>query len=304
MSPLNKNPTAARLTGKILVTGSSGNVGKEVFRILKEAGLSPRDGRNPATGESFRFHRPETWEAALEGVTRVFLMRPPALSNVRREMEPFLGELARRKMELTVFLSVQGAEKMGFIPHAKIEQALVTRNLPAVFLRPSFFMQNLETPHGPEIRDLSVLMVPAGRGTTNFIHVRDIAEAAVRELTAETIPASATPRCHTLLGPRDWTYHEIADLLSGAVDRKITYPAPGFLSFLAFQLGRGTELPKAMTMGLLYTLTRLGKAGSRGEPGSLEALIDHPPRTLEDYIRENADQWKTQTTASAGASPD
>ena len=51
------------------------------------------------------------------------------------------------------------------------------------FLRASFFMQNLSTTHRDDIRERGDVFVPAGKGKTSFIDVRDIADVAVKALT-------------------------------------------------------------------------------------------------------------------------
>jgi len=75
---------------KVLVTGASGSVGQHVVRELEKLGESVvAAGTNPdkllsifglsAEAVTFDFTRPETFRAALSGVDRVFLMRPPHL---------------------------------------------------------------------------------------------------------------------------------------------------------------------------------------------------------------------------------
>ena len=44
----------------------------------------------------FDFADRRTWQPAMEGITRVILMRPPYTSNVKRNMYPFLEYLAGR----------------------------------------------------------------------------------------------------------------------------------------------------------------------------------------------------------------
>lgn len=58
-------------------------------------------------------------------------------------------------------------------------------NIPYVFLRPSFFMQNLNTNHLEEIKERDELCIPAGNSKTSFIDTRDIARAAAISLADE-----------------------------------------------------------------------------------------------------------------------
>ncbi|MFD3444358.1 NmrA family NAD(P)-binding protein [Microbacteriaceae bacterium 4G12] len=63
-----------------------------------------------------------------------------------------------------VFLSLQGAERNRFVPHATIEQWLREQDMTTyTFVRAFFFMQNLSTTHAADIRDRSEIVVPLGR---------------------------------------------------------------------------------------------------------------------------------------------
>ncbi len=53
----------------------------------------------------FDFADPGTWEGALEGVDRVFLMRPPAISDIKGVIRPFIATMARQPIKATVVLS-------------------------------------------------------------------------------------------------------------------------------------------------------------------------------------------------------
>ena len=86
----------------ILVTGALGNIGRMVVTDLVNAGRSVRAADMDAAkvsetfGESveavrFDFTDPSTWDSAFAGVRLMFLMRPPQLSNIKRDMVPSLA---------------------------------------------------------------------------------------------------------------------------------------------------------------------------------------------------------------------
>jgi uncharacterized protein YbjT (DUF2867 family) len=288
----------------ILITGSTGGVGMEVIRSLQRSDASIVAAVRPGKIEhartlfgdlevdhirEFDFTDPTIWECALEEVTRVFLLRPPQLSNVRRDMRPFLsylkgvrdprGDLQIRQL---VFLSVQGAERNRMIPHHKIEMALADLGLPYTHLRPSFFMQNLTTTHLPEIRDEDRIFVPAGNGRTNFIDVRDIGDAAAKVLT-ET---GHVDRAYTLTGPRDYTYGEVAEILSEVLGRRIEYQDASPLSFLRYHGRQGKKLGFRLVMLALYSVAKYGRAAA-GSTGDLEVLIGNPGRDLVRFVEDH-----------------
>lgn len=288
----------------ILVTGATGNVGREVLAALGPAGVPVIGAVGPgsagpdgavrsevvdrlrsfspaATARVLDFTGDSTWEPALEGVTSVFLVRPPHISRIERDLAPFIRFMANRGMEHVVFLSVQGAGTNRMVPHHAVEQALVEAGLPSTFLRPSFFMQNLTTTHLPEIRDEHRIFVPAGDGATNFIDVRDIADVAARALPERP----SGHRAWTLTGERSYTYHEIAAMLTEVLGTPVRYEPARLLPFLAYQRSQGRGLGHSLVMYALYSVTRMGKAG--GATDEIVQILGHPPRSLRAFIEEH-----------------
>ncbi len=283
----------------ILVTGASGNVGSALVEYLLAAGesvvaavtarsLKPDRGR--LCYRAFDFTDPQSWEACLAGVDRVFLMRPPQLSKIDRDMAPFLRRLKDHGLRGLVFLSVQGAESNRWVPHHRIEELCAELGLPFTFLRPSFFMQNLSTTHLPEIRDERRLFVPAGKGRTNFIDVRDIAEAAAMILRAEGHMRAA----YTLSGPRSYSYGELATELSAALGRPIRYENPGALRFLSYHLRKGRSLGMSLVMLALYTVVRLGKGDISAD--DTRRLLGREPRSLGAFLSDHKGLFLPQRT--------
>lgn len=292
------------MNDKILITGSTGGVGREVIRGLDGSGASVVAAVRPGRTEQargilgdlevddireFDFTVPSTWTEALHGVSHLFLLRPPQLSNIRRDMYPFLSYLKELHdsrdtphIRQVVFLSVQGAEGNRMIPHHKIEKALMELGLPYTHLRPSFFMQNLTTTHLPEIRDEDRIFVPAGCGRTNFIDVRDIGDAAAKVLT-ET---GHTDRAYTLSGPHDYTYYDVAEVLSEVLGRRIEYQDAPPLSFLWYHGRKGKKLGFRLVMLALYSVAKYGRAAT-GFTGDLEVLIGHPGRDLVRFVEDH-----------------
>lgn len=178
---------------KILVTGATGNVGQEVLRLLLSHDCDVCAAvRNPNSAKHlldsniksvpFDFTNPDTFYHAFLQVNKIFLVRPPALANIRLQIAPALDAAKLAGVEHIVFLSILGAERNRFLPHSKIEHYIKQLGIKATFLRCSFFMQNLNTTHREDIKTRGELLLPAGNGKTSFIDIRDIAAVAVRTL--------------------------------------------------------------------------------------------------------------------------
>ncbi len=277
----------------LLITGATGNVGGYVCDLLSLQNqpflkASSRKRDDPQT-RWLDFLKPESFHHALKGITTVFLVRPPALANPGRDMLPFLMTCRDQGIQKIVFLSLQGADTIAVTPHAKIEKCIVELGIPFVFLRPSFFMQNLTMQQCADIRDNDEILVPAGRGRTNFIDARDIAESAVRCLTDSAL----RNRALTLTGSNSYTYDAVAELLTQALGRPIHYRKPGLLPYIIRTRKKGHPLDYAVITGLIFTMARLGKAS--GSSQEMVHLLGRSPRTLEEFIKEHALLWNPNT---------
>ncbi len=274
----------------ILVTGASGLVGREVANRL--VGHAPvRLGLRGGIGEAgtirFDFLDPSTFEAALRGVDRVFLLRPPQLARARHDFGPFVAAMQRAAVQQVAFLSVRGAERNPLLPHRRIEKLLEVSGLAWTHLRPNDFMQNFATVHRADIRDHAELWAPAGRGRTSFVDARDVADAVVRVLTEPGHERQA----YALTGSGAFDLDEVAALLSGALGRQIIYRNPGIPAFLRHIRAAGHPLAFGLVMTGVYTVARLGLAAE--VIPDLGRLIGRPPTLLQSFIQDYASVWQT-----------
>jgi uncharacterized protein YbjT (DUF2867 family) len=173
----------------VRVTGASGNVGAPLVEHLVKGGakvlVASREGTRAPAGTRavrFDFEDASTHAPAMRGVEKLFLMRPPAVSDVKRHLLPVVPAAKDAGVRHMVFLSLLGVERNRVVPHAKVEQFILEAGVPHTFLRPSFFMQNLSTTHRDDIREHGDIFVPAGHGRTSFIDTRDIAEELGRPI--------------------------------------------------------------------------------------------------------------------------
>jgi uncharacterized protein YbjT (DUF2867 family) len=281
----------------ILVLGANGNVGAAVASALSSAGRptrlalrSPGDAdRLPerSTSVQFDFGDPATWAAAFDGVTSMFLLRPPAIGNVRRDLLPAVAAAQAAGVEHVVFLSLQGAERNRVVPHATVETWLRRSGLSWTFVRPSFFHQNLSTTHAPDIRDHDAIVVPAGAGATAFVDAQDVGAVAAAALLD---PQAHHDKAWTVTGPEALTYDQVADILSRVLHRPIHYTRPGLV-----QYARHARTQLGMPWGMvavtsaIYTTARLGLA--RTLSGDAARVLGRPPTSFEEFAVRERLSW-------------
>lgn len=278
-------------TGRILVTGPTGTVGGPLLVLLTERGLPVVAGaraptRVPPAVESVAldFTRPETFDAALTGVDRVFLMRPPAIAETERYIRPFIVVAERRGVRHVVFLSVMGVNRA--LPHWRVEQDLRASTLSWTFLRPAFFAQNLETAYRADICDHDAVRVPAGRGRTSFVDTRDVAAVAALVLGD---PAPYAGRAYTLTGPVALDYHQVASMLSAELGRAIDYTPPTLLGYRRELRRRGYPSDYATVQLVINVVARLGLAARVTD--TVEQLLGRPAAPLATYLHDRRGRW-------------
>lgn len=288
----------------ILVTGATGNVGSAVLRTLTAHGAETRVAGRPGgaadrladDGVAFDFVDPSTWSAAFAGVESMFLLRPPAIGNVRRDLLPAVAAARDAGVRHVVFLSLQGAEKNRVVPHAAVEKWLRTSGLAWTFVRASFFHQNLSTTHAADIRDRDEIVVPAGTGATAFVDAEDVGAVAA---TALLEPAAHARKAWTVTGPRALTYHQIADILTDELRRPIRYTSPGLAAYLR-HAHRALAMPWGMVAvtSAIYTTARLGLAA--GLTADVKAVLGRDPIDFAAFAHRERLAW---TGAERGMPP-
>ncbi|WP_244235479.1 SDR family oxidoreductase [Paenibacillus lautus] len=284
-------------SGKVLVTGVTGNVGMYVAKHLIRHGIAVNGATSrPEAARSivdevvelvrFDFEDSMTFDAALDGVDKVFLIRPPAMSDPNA-MNPFLSRCVDKCISHIVFLSLLGIERNPFPPHYKIEKMIKASGIPYTFMRPSFFMQNLSSTHQTDIREHDDLFIPAGKAKVSFIDTRDIGEASALVLMDSE---NHQNRGYTLTGSEAITYQQAADILSDVLDRRITYSNPSSGNFKNTIIARGIPKEFATVMTVLYLTTKLGMANK--VTSDLERLLGRKPRTFRQFAQDHVSCWQ------------
>src|SRR6516164_5700872 len=165
----------------ILITGASGNVGKEVLKQITQTGVEVRaafQSVSKAAGApsgveivAADYNQPETLRTALKAVERVFLVGPPtdqlpALE--RKAMEVIVQSGVRQVVKLS---AMGGREAIFPRQHAQSEDYIQSTGVPYTFLRPNGFMQNMVTYNAPTIKTQSASYGSEGDGRVSQIDI-------------------------------------------------------------------------------------------------------------------------------------
>lgn len=277
---------------KILITGASGNVGTAILQHFKP---NPHQSLLLATRQTpistnelfFDFENLERTLASLSEVDVLFLLRPPQIADVEQYFKPLIAGAKARGVRHIVFLSVQGAERVSFIPHAKIEKLILEAEIPYTFIRPSYFMQNLTTTLLSDIRERDRIFLPAGKAPFLWVDVADIGKAIAAVLQA---PSDHENQAYTITGDELLNFHEVAELLSEALDRKIEYVSPNLLRFFIAKKRQGVSTAYILVLIMLHYLPRFQQAPAISD--AFEKLTGEQPGGLRAFVRANVSVWQ------------
>ncbi|RJP82414.1 MAG: SDR family oxidoreductase [Candidatus Zixiibacteriota bacterium] len=218
---------------KILLTGATGTVGRELVRLLLERGVPVRVlVRRPrlaaaALGPKVEIHygdlsQPATLPGAVEGAVKVFLLTPSSPEQVTLETNLVAAAVKAGTVRHLVKLSSLGAAEDSRVAmsrwHWQVEKRIEETGLPFTFLRPHNFMQNL-LDFAPEIRAQRVFRAPMKSGKMSMVDARDVAAVAAVALTQ----GGHEGKVHRITGPERLSFAEAAERISQAIRRQVTY---------------------------------------------------------------------------------
>jgi len=282
------------MTGKILVTGATGNLGGAVLDSLISKGIEvkavsrnpikfkPRDNVDVVT---MNYEDMSTHEAALEGVEGVFLIAPPLDPLASPKLFPFIDKAKEMGVEHIVFTSAYGIEGNEESPLRVIEHHLMGSEVPYTILRPNFFMENFTSGFiGTMILTNFGIFIAAGNGKTSFISVKDVAQVA----------AIAFDQCHynkeyNLTGVESLDHAEIAAVISKISGKDIKYEAISADEMIQGAMHIGLPAEVAEYMGMLYGAVASGYVS--GVTDDFEKVTGRKPLTFAQFAEKNTRFW-------------
>ena len=279
----------------ILITGATGTVGSEVVKRLSARGVElravTRDPRKAETNQLSGVHfvqgdfdDADSMRRACSGVERAFLLTN-STERAEQQQIAFTRVAQQRGVRHIIKLSQLHADANSpgrFLRyHASVESAVQASGLTFTFLRPNLYMQGLLN-FRQSIQQTGVFFAAANDARVSAVDVRDLAEVAVAALTT----SEHENRIYSLTGPAGLTFAEMADALSRAVGRAISFVdvPPESMGSALVEMG----LPAWQVDGLLeeFAMYRRGEAAA-AESGIREAL-GRPPRSFDEFARDHA----------------
>lgn len=279
----------------ILITGATGNIGKELIPILIESGQSirilVRDERkvahlDPCVERAVAdLDKPETLVPAVKGAERLFLVTYETQQDIN-VIEAARQAGAQQIVKLSTLEATDHAIQVGKW-HYEREELIRASGLDWTFLRPGMFMSNTIEWWGDSIKGQGRVFFPGGKkGSVAPIDPRDVARVAALALTEP----GHIGQSYELTGAELFTIGELVKVISQVLGKPIQYVDIPPIAAKLFMLNSGMD--KTLVNALMEMLAALRRNEGAIVTETVSQLTGQPPRTFESWCREHIGAFK------------
>lgn len=265
----------------ILVTGSTGHLGRLVVERLLARGAAPADvvaaARTPERLDPpagvrtalLDYDRPETIAPALEGVDVVVLVSASEPGKRVPQHAAVIDAAVASGVGRIVYTSILGgdASVLPLAPeHVETEALLAASGIPATILRNDWYTENYVADVA-RARETGEIAGSAGTGRVASASRVDYADAAA----VVALDDAHAGRTYELAGDASWTFDELAEAIGEVVGRDVTYVHLTTDEHVAALQAAGLD---AGTAGFVAAL----------DAGIAQGALDSTDRTLSQLI--------------------
>jgi len=287
---------------KILVTGATGTIGRQVTLALANAGADVRAAvRDLAKAQDLadagaelvelRWDDPASIHAAFAGAKRLFLLTP-FIEEPSAMVDAALAAAREAGVEHVVRLSAAGADPSSDFAlareHGRNEDAVKHSGIGWTILQPNFFMDNLVN-YGPAqtIKAEGRIYGAAGDGKASWVSSTDVGAAAAAVLLQPEAHAGQT---YQLTGEESVSTSEIATLLGDHLGREVVYVDMTLEQQRGALAQQGTP---AWMVDAFVGLENVKRSGWAAEVSpAVRQLVGRPPETLRAYVKRNLEAFR------------
>jgi uncharacterized protein YbjT (DUF2867 family) len=278
----------------ILITGATGNNGRELVRQLAAAGQRVRAlVRNTAKAADLKstnvelaigdFDQPATLDAALRGVEKAFLLTPVAEHFVEWQ-SAFIEAAQRAEVKHLVKFSGMGADsnvKAELLRlHNETDNLLRKSAVPFTILQPNSFHQNILS-SAETIKTQGAFYWPLKNAAQSTVDIRDVNAIAARVFTSPGHEGNT----YVITGPEALTFQQAAEKLSAVLGRDIQYVD---VPLSAAEDGmRKSGMPEWNVHALGELLSYFASGAAATVTDSVPRLLGRPAISFEQFVQDH-----------------
>jgi uncharacterized protein YbjT (DUF2867 family) len=288
--PLTNNRSSDR-TGLTLVLGATGKSGSRVVERLTRRGVPVR-AVSRSSEPSFDWNDQTSWDAALDGVTAVYLTYAPdlAIPGATRAIRRFVERAVAHGVGRLVLLSGRG-EREAQLCERIVENAGIAWTI----VRASWFDQNFSEGEFLDMVLAGQVTLPAGDVGEPFVDVDDIADVAVAALTQD----GHAGQIYEVTGPQLLTFAQAVAAIAAVTGRDIRYQQIPAEAFAAGISAAGAPEDIAWLLDYLFTTVLDGRNAQLGD--GVQRALGREPVGFSEYARQAAATgiWNEPSTGGA-----
>ncbi|MCC8145947.1 MAG: SDR family oxidoreductase [Bacteroidales bacterium] len=218
---------------KILITGATGNVGKQLVERIAKLDVPFRALVRSGSNHDYLKDIPQveivtgdladrqSLSEALKGIEKAFLLTNS--SEQAEELQLNFVNAAREAgvkhiVKLSQFAADVDSPVRFLRYHAKVENQIKEFGIDYTFLHPNLYMQGFLA-FKDYIKNDGVFYASVGDASVSVVDTRDIAAIAALSLTEE----GHENKIYNITGPQSLTHYELAETFSEVLGRKVSF---------------------------------------------------------------------------------
>ncbi len=277
----------------IAITGATGNLGREVVRLLVERVAAPEvvavvrsagKAQNlAASGVTVReadYSKPETLSAAFTDVEKVLLISSSEVGHRIPQHQAVVDSAKHAGAKLLVYTSILCADTSALVlsqEHRATEEYIRNSGIPFVILRNGWYLENQTGALAPAITHGAILGA-AGNGRFAAAARADYAGAAVTVLTAD----GHAGKTYELGGDVPYTLTELAAEVSKQTGKTIAYHDLPQKQYAEALVGFG--LPEILAEAVADAEAGAAKGALDSTSHDLNQLLGRPTTSLSAAV--------------------
>jgi len=285
---------------KILITGASGHLGKDVANKLadkidkSDISVMVRDkdkvpefaerGLRVVEGD---YNDYDSLVKAFQGVDKLYFVSSSDIEKRVPQHENVVKAAKEAGVGHIIYTSFQRKTEDDSSPiaaiaagHLAAESAILSSGLPYTILRHNLYTEYIPVFMGQNVLETGTIFLPAGNGRLSAATRTDLASASIAVLTE---PGHENKR-YDLDGDESLSFTDVANILSELSGKTVQYVSPSPEEF--HQALSGAGVPEEAIWGA----SAFSQAIAGGEfdfPGTtLEQLLGRKPVSIREYLKE------------------
>ncbi|MFD1257743.1 SDR family oxidoreductase [Mucilaginibacter terrae] len=286
----------------ILVTGASGQFGKNAIDHLLKKGNSPAEiavlVRDKSKAKSFEhtgvdvrvgdYTDYDSLLRALKGISKLLLVSSNDRQAVENRTAQHINVIKAAKdagvghIFYTSFVRKPGFENSAIAAfqnsHVESEEFLKNSGVKYTILQNGIYLEMVPVFAGEKVVDSGVILFPASEGKASFVLREELAEVAAGIIASE----GHENKTYNLTNTSSVSFAEVAEAISATIDKKVIFQSPEVTEFQSTLKQFGVP---EMYIGM-FTMwaTAVAQNTMDVEDDTLKSFLGRNPTTLQQFI--------------------